>query len=300
MTLGQTYGQTVKYLGNFGGADISDLDEIDCIFVHDNLIYVQDDDDDDVKVFDKNTQTLVTSFNDAQLSDSEDGIVVSPPYIFVVENSDDEILVFNLSDNSYNTNFGDTRLNEISGLAAGDGKIFVADESSNDIEVFSSSPPFTHLGTINDSDVDEPVSLSSDGQMLYVVERDLDVISIRNTDSPFAQTATVPLPLDGDSGVAVDDKFIYVIGSDNLIHVFDKTNFGLITRINTNDEVDDPACLAVDGNRIYVADEDNDVIQVFSLTFENVPTMSQWSLFVLALMMIITGIVSLKVAPERS
>lgn|GEM_PF-3056676 len=236
---------------------------------------------------------MVTSFGGAQISDSQDGVAVLGDYIFVVDAGSNEVEVFNKSDNSYHSTIDVAAIDDPTGLAAGNGLLFVGDEDDDDIDIFSALPPFGLIQSIVPAGIDEVTSLAFSNGNLYLVDDIGDQIVILSGTSPHNVIGSFPVSMDMDAGVAVAFGLIYVITSGDDINVYrDQPGYPLLETFNEDDIVGDPECIFADGTTIYVVDDSGDEIHVFSAV-QLIPTMGQWALMILAMLLSSVGLVFL-------
>ena len=80
---------------------------------------------------------------------------------------------------------------------------------------------------------------------------------------------------------------------DNAIEVFDHSfPYNYVGQFGASD-IDEPECIAVGNNRVFVAELFEEEIDVFQIG-KPIPTLSQWGLIILGLCLSIAGIVALK------
>lgn len=272
-----------EYVGEFSN-EVERLDEPDCITISGDFIYAQDDDNANVAVFNKITQTKVATFGGSELGTSNGGIAVLGTFIFVADNNADEIEVYNITDYSHVATIPITEVNNLEGLAAGNGYLFVGDVTSVNVEVYSAIPPFSHSTTITNAAFNSIQSLTFDSGKLYVSDSSSDKIFIHDGNSPYTEIGSLNVSLNSESGVAVDAGIIYSITSSDVINAYsDISPYGLIGSFNEDHLLGDPECIVADGGTIYVAEDNDDIIHIYR-NINQIPTIGQWGLFILGML----------------
>ena len=222
------------------------------------------------------------------------------PRIYVSDPKDNTVWMYNVNDLSIITGLGGKLFSPMGVAISYNGeKLYVADTDNNCIKVISTKNQMVvetfgnyHLGSFISHDMNlgfnTPMSVAvSRDNRIYVADTRNHRIQIFNGDtSPMSYIATLgprpPYLVRGTSntefnfpnGVAVStDNFIYIADTNNhRVQVFDGATLTYIATIGTtgspgssNTQFNFPVSVAVspDGKRIYVADRDNNRIQMF-------------------------------------
>lgn len=296
------FGQTFQHLSAFGNTMFNDLDEA-CITVADGKIFIQDEDDDDVKVF-ANTAPYANlspfSFGSTQLSDSEDGILVLNNQIFVMDNGPGEIEVFDLAapHTFTGTTIGNAEIGDPEGLATYGGLLFVSDNDDDRVEVFSATSPFTH-SFFGVAEIQSAGAIAAADGKIFVLDLNEDHVEVFSATPPHAHLGAfgaAQIDRTGDA-IAIGNNLIFVIDdNDNQIEVFELgAPYKHIGKFG-GAELNEPECLAVSGDKVFVADDvtdPNDHIEVYQIIppAPPIPTLSQWGLFIFSLLVLNLGLI---------
>lgn len=291
--------QTFPHLTGFGQATLDDIDEA-CMTIAAGKLFVQDDDDEDVKVFSLSDYTNLISFGSANIDDSEDGIAVANNRIFVVDNDfgDAEIDVFDLtSPHNFEISFGNAQIGEPEGLTTFGGLLFVSDTGDDQIEIFSTTSPYNHQGSFGNPNLQRPRAIAVADGKFFVVDRGDNQVEVFSATSPYTHLGSFGSAQisRADDAIAIGENFIYVIDDDdNQIEVFERAApYNHVTKFG-GPELDEPECLAVSGDRVFVADDDDNQIEVYQIILPSapIPAFSQWSLFIFFLLLLNLGIIT--------
>lgn len=282
----------ITFKGTFGEMVFDDFGN-SCMAIADGKIFVQDEDDEDVKVFSLADKSFLTDFG-AEITDSEDGIAVANNYIFVGDNFDDEIDVYELAaPHTYVMTFGDLELAGIEGITILNNKIFVSDNEDDEIDIFSATPPFAHESSFPFANAGAIVNY--DGK-LFITEENGNEIVVHNAASPYNRLGSfgsTEIARTGD-GLAIGLGHVFVIDdNDNAVEVFSaQAPYNHVRQID-HPELDEPECITIGPNgELLVAEDDENVILYFqvNLYVEPIPTMSQWSLLIFGILILNLGV----------
>ena len=241
----------------FDGSTIAHVRGIACgsnpkgICTIDNLIFVCALGDYNVRVINKTTFELITTFGshgtgNGQFADGPWNIAADDDYVYVNDVTDNRIQLFNRSDYSFHATL-------VPLPADYDGSYGVAVDASHIYYTMSSSTwPYQDLFTHNISTLahestfnyttlaGQSEMLAVDDDALYIINRDQSKLYIYDKTS-HALVHTINLASDSayePTGVAVDDYFIYVADRNpysdgKAMLVYNKTTYTLITTFGT-------------------------------------------------------------------
>ncbi|KPA09816.1 NHL repeat containing protein, partial [Candidatus Magnetomorum sp. HK-1] len=224
------------------------------------------------------------SSNDQGVLNYPDDLDISNGKVYVADTFNSRIQVFNSSSGAYDYSIDCGGMPKGIKVDDSSGKIYASIEASDIIKVYSNSGNFEYtIGSGNSDDapgsIDGPRSMDidSDGN-IYVAESNNDRVSVFSSSGVFQYSITYNFdyPID----VAVDnDKNIYVLDSSNgNIKAFSSDRkFKFV--YGTSGEVDGsiagnnlfsyPTSLVADNGKIYVADMENQRVQIFSYSISS-------------------------------
>lgn len=291
-------GQTFTYLESFDLTDTDDRDEL-CLTVYDGKIFIQDEGDDEVDIYSATSPYgFIMGFGSSQFGNSEDGIAVYNNFIFVADDDDEDIEVFKASDYSFVTQINTSAyVDDIEGFIIAFGKIFVVDNSGGKVSVFSANSPYSYMTDFGATELDIPASITSHDGNVFVVDEDDSTVHVFN-GTTYSHLGSFG---DGNSygeGIAAICDYILVLEDEGPDYIDVYSAFAPYTHITTfgEGEISNIECIAVNGNLIYIADSDNNEIDIFELEegCRPIPTLSQWSIIALGMIMLILGLVARK------
>ena len=294
-------GPTFKHLATF---DVSmntlDGDEV-CMMVFDNKIFIQDEMNAEVDVYNANTPyNYIESFGSGIIFDSEDGIQEYNGFIFVTDNGGpglDSIRVFN-NTSPYNlvASFSDATINDIEGFKISCNKIFVADGGDDDIVVFDAVSPFNYNTSFGNPQLNSPDGITSDGSRIFVGDNDhIDIFDCMTY--AHLGTSSKGGGVEYDEGLVYDQQCRSLLALDNdedVIDVFSLDDPPVYQKSFGQGLFTDTECIAIAGNKIYVYDDRADEISIFECTPQPVPTIGEWGLISLSLILLVLSTVALK------
>ena len=294
-------GPTFKHLATFDvSMNTPDGDEV-CMMVFDNKIFIQDDTDDEVDVYNANfPYNYIESFGSGIIFDSEDGIQEYNGFIYVTDNStpgDDSIRVFNnTSPYNLDTTFSHPAIGDIEGFKISCNKIFVADGIFGDMIVFEATRPYNFITSFGAADLISPDAPTSDGSRIFVGDNDHIDIFDCNTYAHLGSVTKGP-GAEYDEGLAYHQHCRALLALDNdvdEIDVFSLDSPPVYQKSFGAGLFADTECIAVSGDRIFVYDDSDDEISIFQCTPQAVPTIGEWGLILLGLILLIFGSVAMK------
>ncbi len=295
-------GPTFNHISTFNvSSQTPDGDEV-CMMVYDYKIFIQDDDTDEVDIYDANAPySYIESFGSGIISDCEDGIQEYDGFIFVTDNGqrpiDDSIRVFtNTSPYNLVASFSHTTINDIEGFKISCGKIFVADGGDDDIVVFDVIAPYNFITSFGSGQLNSPDGVTSDGSRIFIGDDDhIDFFDCNTYD--FLGSMTKGAGVDYSEGLVYDKNcksILSIENNDNVVDVFNLDSPPIYQTSFEDGFFTDIECIAVAGNKIYLYNDDDDEISIFECIPQPIPTIGEWGLTALSLLMLIFGSVAMR------
>jgi DNA-binding beta-propeller fold protein YncE len=219
----------------------------------------------------------------------------SPDLVYVADTGNDRVKVFDAT-GAFRETIGETSgpslLREPAGVAVNQrtGNLVVADRDSDRVVAFEDNGDFLDdIGSAGSSAerFSQPngIAVAGNGPFrVYVADTDNDRIQVLSlnsdedrfafTDERFGTTGSGDGQFRRPTGVAVNASFIAVADTlNNRVQVFDRADRGFVRVIGAagspgdgDGELDGPRGVALDDrNRVWVADTNNDRVQVFAI-----------------------------------
>jgi outer membrane protein assembly factor BamB len=290
-------GQALEFVTSFGQDQLGDPDDEDCMVAGNGLLFIQDDSEDQIEVFNASAPfAFVQSFGAVELSSpAEGGIEIDNNFIFIMDDGDNEIEVYNAtSPFGHVATFGTVNPG---GAAAGEGKLFVSDPFNDAIQVYSTSSPFSLLTTITNSNVTGPSASVVYNGILFVTDRDSDNVHLFNvTDYSYLGEIGETEISSAEEGITAGDGYIFVL-DNNEVEIFNATApFDHVMTVDVSTETNAAECIAYFDGLVFIADNAGaDEIDVYRCVLDkdqdvqNLPALPLRGLILLGMCIMLIG-----------
>jgi len=278
-----------NHVATVGSAEIGNPEYIE---IDNGLMYVADDNDNEIEIYSATAPfNHIVTVGSTEISNPE-SVHIEGGVLYVTDDGADEVHLYQASAPfTFIATIDDTALDEPKDIIVNNNYIFVLDDGDDDIDIFNDTAPFAYVASIGSAQIlGDSEQFILVGDAIYVTDEGANEdVEIFSTVSPFAHLGTI----DGVGTIIECPEDLTSTGGGNIllvaddgseeVHVFNANSpYEFLTSFGSGILNNPEGVIAPNGN-VFVMDESDDVIHIFSNPF--IPTMGQWFLLILGLLL---------------